>query len=241
MEWMGTRRRDRWIVQHDACCFGINHQVNGYSHQLFVLDAESEEEESGESVPDEPVAPTCDVHVTENEEQEMPKRRKTPYYDRKQQLELVLAAQELSELGDPGLNPAKLDEEEERGVKHKCADIWQDEECLRLIREGILSEEVLRNVEQAQMQQKKVYAARKGKHLFEGLVTGQTMVKMKKPGKRRALSASWEGPYQFVGHSDGKGNLDFEEGCRLCIVQDGEGHQWERSRRDLQIFYIPLD
>jgi len=37
-------------------------------------------------------------------------------------------------------------------------------------------------------------------------------VKMKKPGKRRALVASWEGPYQFVGHADGKGNFDFEEG-----------------------------
>jgi len=30
------------------------------------------------------------------------------------------------------------------------------------------------------------------------------MVKMKKLGKRRALTASWEGPYQFIGHSDGK-------------------------------------
>jgi hypothetical protein len=50
-------------------------------------------------------------------------------------------------------------------------------------------------VEQAYKQQKKVYAARRGKHLFEGLIVGQTMVKMKKPGKRRALNASWEGPY----------------------------------------------
>ncbi len=106
---------------------------------------------------------------------------------------------------------------------------------------GSIHNNVLCNVEQAQKQQRKVYAARRGKHLFEGLVAGQTMVKMKKPGKRRALSASWEGPYQFVGHSDGKGNLDFEEGCRLCIIQDGEGHQWERSRRDLQIFHIPPD
>jgi len=31
---------------------------------------------------------------------------------------------------------------------------------------------VLLNVEQAQQQQKKVYAARKGKHLFEGLIAG---------------------------------------------------------------------
>jgi hypothetical protein len=104
---------------------------------------------------------------------------------------------------------------------------------------GSIHNNVMCNVEQAQKQQKKVYAARRGKHLFEGLVAGQTMVKMKKPGKRRALSASWEGPYQFIGHTNGKGNLDFEEGCRLCIIQDGEGHQWERSRQDLQIFYVP--
>ncbi len=96
-----------------------------------------------------------------------------------------------------------------------------------------IHDKVLLNVGQAQKQQKKVYAARRGKHLFEGLIAGQTMVKMKKPGKRRALIASWEGPYQFIGHTDGKGNLDFEEGCRLCIIQDADGHQWERSRRDL--------
>ncbi len=104
---------------------------------------------------------------------------------------------------------------------------------------GSIHNNVMCNVEQAQKQQKKVYAARRGKHLFEGLVASQTMVKMKKPGKRRALSASWEGPYQFIGHTYGKGNLDFEEVCRLCIIQDGEGHQWERSRQDLQIFYVP--
>jgi len=75
-----------------------------------------------------------------------------------------------------------------------------------------IHQNVLLNVEQTQKQQRKTYATRKGKHLFEGLVAGVTMVKMKKLGKRRALSASWEGPYQFVGHADGKGNFDFEEG-----------------------------
>jgi hypothetical protein len=54
--------------------------------------------------------------------------------------------------------------------------------------------------------------------LFEGLVGGVLMVKMKKPGNMRALTASWEGPYQFVEHTDGKGNFDFEEGCRICIL-----------------------
>jgi hypothetical protein len=104
-----------------------------------------------------------------------------------------------------------------------------------------IHDNVLLNVEQAQKHQKKSYATRRGKHLFEGLIVGQTMVKMKKPGKRRALITSWEGPYQFIGHADGKGNLNFEEGCRLCIVQDADGHQSERSRRDLQIFYAPPD
>ncbi len=101
-------------------------------------------------------------------------------------------------------------------------------------------ENVLLNVEQAQKKQRKTYATKKGKHLFEGLVAEETMVKMKKPGKKRALTASWEGPYRFVGHADGKGNLDFEEGSRMCIIQDADGHQWERSRRDLQIYHVQL-
>ncbi len=81
-----------------------------------------------------------------------------------------------------------------------------------------IHDNILQNVEQAQRQQKKSYAARRGKHLFEGLIAGQSMVKMKKPRKRQALTTSWEGPCRFIGHIDGKGNLDFEEGCRLCIV-----------------------
>jgi len=93
-----------------------------------------------------------------------------------------------------------------------------------------IHENVMLNVEQAQKQQRRTYATRRGKHLFEGLVARVTMVKMKKPRKRKALFASWEGPYQFVGHVDGKGNFDFEEGSRLCIVQDADGHQWERFR-----------
>jgi hypothetical protein len=104
-----------------------------------------------------------------------------------------------------------------------------------------IHENVLLNVEQAQKKQRTAYASRRSKHLFEGLVAGETMVKMKRPGKKRALAASWEGPYRFVGHVDGKGHFDFEEGCRLCIVQDADGHQWERSRRDLQIFHVQPD
>ncbi len=108
-------------------------------------------------------------------------------------------------------------------VKVAVAQFLQKMELIASIHENVLL-----NVEQAQKQQRKTYATRKGKHLFEGLVAGVTIVKIKKPGKRRALSTSWEGPYQFVGHIDGKGNFDFEEASWLCIVRDVDGHQWEK-------------
>ncbi len=142
MEWMGNRRKDRRCMQHNACCFGINHQVNDRSHHLFMLEVHEEEESSEEFAPDEEVAPTRDTPMRKQEGQAMLKRRRPRYYDRRQQLELVLAAQELSELGDPELSPTELDEEDGSGVKHDCADIWQDKECLRLIREGVLFDAV---------------------------------------------------------------------------------------------------
>jgi hypothetical protein len=101
-----------------------------------------------------------------------------------------------------------------------------------------IHESVLFNMEQAQQKQRRTYATRKGKHTFEGLVAGETMVKMKKPGRKKALAANWEGPYRFIKHADGKGNLDFKEGSRVCIVQDADGCQWERLRRDLHIYHV---
>jgi hypothetical protein len=43
-----------------------------------------------------------------------------------------------------------------------------------------IHENVLLNVEEAQNKHRKTYATRKGKQIFEGLVVGETMVKMKK-------------------------------------------------------------
>jgi hypothetical protein len=53
------------------------------------------------------------------------------------------------------------------------------------------------------------------------------MVKMKKLGKKKALTSNWKGPYQFFGYVDGIGDIDFDEGNRLCIIQDADEHQWE--------------
>jgi hypothetical protein len=52
-KWMGVRRKDRRFVQHDACCFSINHWTRAGCHQLYMLDVASEENPSEQSVLDE--------------------------------------------------------------------------------------------------------------------------------------------------------------------------------------------
>jgi hypothetical protein len=42
-------------------------------------------------------------------------------------------------------------------------------------------------------------------------------------------------------HVDGLGNFDFEEGSSICIIQDVDGNQWEKSHRDLQIYHVLHD
>ncbi len=49
-----------------------------------------------------------------------------------------MAAQKLSEFGDQELSPTKSDEEEDHEVKTSCIDIWEDTDCMTLLKEGIL-------------------------------------------------------------------------------------------------------
>jgi hypothetical protein len=62
------------------------------------------------------------------------------YYNRRQQLELVLAAQEMSEVDVHKINLTSADEAEQGGSEMKGTDIWQDTTCLALLREGVLLE-----------------------------------------------------------------------------------------------------
>jgi hypothetical protein len=70
------------------------------------------------------------------------KREITRYYDKQQQLELVLAAQELFEFGDHKLGHTKPDEKETRGMDTRSIDIWKDATCLGLLKEDILLDTV---------------------------------------------------------------------------------------------------
>ncbi len=107
-EWMGIRRRDKRLVQHNACCFSINHWRYVNSHQLYMIDAASEEDPSEELLPDEEAVSTSEESMQNEVARVVSRRRRPRYFDKRQQLELVLAAQELSELGDPELSPIAL-------------------------------------------------------------------------------------------------------------------------------------
>ncbi len=66
-DWMGVRRKDKRLIQHGACCFGINHRKYVSNHQLFMLDVASEEDLSEGSIPGEEIMPTGDGPVQHEE------------------------------------------------------------------------------------------------------------------------------------------------------------------------------
>jgi hypothetical protein len=62
------------------------------------------------------------------------------YYDRRQQLELVLAAQGISEVDIHKINLTIMDEAEQGEEERKGPDIWQDAICMALLKDGELPE-----------------------------------------------------------------------------------------------------
>jgi len=91
-EWLGVRRKDKECVQHHACCFGINHCNYVSSQQLYVVDVVLKEDHPKELVPYEvEIAKGGELMQDDNVEVVL-KRRRPQYYDKQQQLELVLSA-----------------------------------------------------------------------------------------------------------------------------------------------------
>jgi len=95
-DWFGFRRHSKGLTEHHRCCFGINHWRWSEDHQLFMLDVVTEinQNEEANSLME-------DVEAAENEEsqslgpadgRQSLKKEMTRYYDKQQQLELVLAA-----------------------------------------------------------------------------------------------------------------------------------------------------
>jgi hypothetical protein len=71
----GIRRKDRRLIRHNACCFGINHWKCVSKHQLYMLDVASEEDPFEESIPGEEAVPTGDEPVQHEKARMVLKRR----------------------------------------------------------------------------------------------------------------------------------------------------------------------
>jgi hypothetical protein len=70
------------------------------------------------------------------------KRKRPHYYDRQQQMELALAAQQLFESSEHDLVPTSSNEEDEWGADAGHQDIWEDVPCLDLLQKGMLPDTV---------------------------------------------------------------------------------------------------
>ncbi len=115
-EWLGVKIEVRECIRHHACCFGINHYNYVGSQQLYVVDVISEEEQPKELGPCE-FEITRGVELVQDDDVGVVLKRKRPqYYDRQQQLELTLAAQQLFESSEHDLVPIGSNEEDEWGA-----------------------------------------------------------------------------------------------------------------------------
>jgi hypothetical protein len=104
-----------------------------------MLDAATEESPSEGSTPAVEVISGRAEPVQHKEVPVAVKRKRPQYLNKQQQLELVLAAQEMSKLGDPNLSPTDSEDEEDCEGKTNYMDIWEDADCLTLLKEGVLA------------------------------------------------------------------------------------------------------
>jgi hypothetical protein len=136
---------------------------------------------------DEEVTPNVEVvGAAEDEELETAdseqrlQKSQIRYYNRRQQLKLVLAVQELFEIGGHEVDPTVSGNEDKCGVEIKRFDIWQDTTCLALLREGVLLEVI--DLEEGKRAKKRAdnYCWKEQKLFFKDLY-------VPKPEERRSL------------------------------------------------------
>jgi hypothetical protein len=145
-EWLGLRRQSRGQEQHYECCFGINHWRWSEEHQLCMLDVltETSQDEEDDS-PEEGAEATVEEEIPNpesSESKQVLRRGKTRYYDRKQQLELVLAAQGLLEDDGHKNSDARSGGEEVYADDTSKTDIWEDAVCMGLLKAGFIPDAV---------------------------------------------------------------------------------------------------
>jgi hypothetical protein len=135
-KWLGVRRKDRECVQQHACCDHVSNQ------QLYMVAIVSEEGQAKELEPHEAeITRESELMQDENVRVAL-KRRRPQCYDKRQQLELVLAAQQLFESGECDLAAAGSDEEDEWGAITMHQDIWEEVTYMDLLQGGMLPDTI---------------------------------------------------------------------------------------------------
>jgi hypothetical protein len=181
MEWSGDKGQLRGHIEHHGCRLEIKHWQSSDPHHLFMIDlviVTDLEEEATPSAERLAVAEDEDLEVDHGEQKHW--KGQLRYYDRRQQLELVLAAQGLSEVRGSEINLTIVDEKDKCGGEMKGPDIWQDTTCLMILREGVLPEMI--EVEEGRRARKRVasYCWKEQKLFFKDLY-------VPKPKERRSL------------------------------------------------------
>ncbi|CAM6073684.1 unnamed protein product [Sphagnum tenellum] len=172
-EWLGLRRHSGGLKEHHGCCFGINHWHWSEGHQLFMLDVLTKTSQDEEDDSPEEGAEAAVVEEARNSgssrSKQVVKEGKTKYYDRRQQLELVLAAQELSEDDGHEEGDARSGDEETCAEDISKTDIWEDEVCLGFLKEGVIPDTI--DLRESTRAKKKVahYCWKNEKLYFNGL------------------------------------------------------------------------
>jgi hypothetical protein len=145
-EWLGLRRQSGGLKQHYGCCFGINHWRWSEEHQLCMLDVLTETSPDDEDDSLEEGAEAAGGKEIRNSESSRSKQvlrgGRTRYYDRQQQLELVLATQGLLEDDGHETSDARSGGEEAYADDTSKTDIWEDAVCMGLLKEGFIPETV---------------------------------------------------------------------------------------------------
>jgi hypothetical protein len=137
LQWFKKLKKSSGMGNHHRHGFRINHGGSLDPHHLFMINTVAAVDNREETNPDlEETEAREDGELNATVAEQRPKKGRVKYYDRRQQLELVLAAQELSGIDDRE-DRAEMEEE---GDEVRSFDIWLDANSLALLREGMLPE-----------------------------------------------------------------------------------------------------
>jgi hypothetical protein len=171
-EWLGLRRRSRGLKQHFECCFGINHWRRLGEHQIYMLEVltETSLDEGDDSLDDRDEIIREEIQISESSRNKLVvEKGKTRYYDKKQQLDIILAAQELWETDGHEADGVQFGGDTECVDDLSKADIWEDAICMSWLKEGCMVEDVDQQESKRIRKRAKQYSWRDNNLYFKGL------------------------------------------------------------------------